>query len=79
MRYSYISLHQLQVAHPNVKFVFSEGSYSGMLDDYDSGKCKVLAAGESDITSNGEYTKAFCTRKLVLTDSLIIETVSSCL
>ncbi|KAL7526580.1 hypothetical protein ACHAXR_005246 [Thalassiosira sp. AJA248-18] len=64
---------ELQVAWPTVNFVFSEASYSGMLEGFDKGKCDVLAVGESDILS-GDYTVEFCKRGLVLTDSLIIET-----
>lgn len=73
------SLCQLQVAHPSVKFVFSETGYSGMLDDYAAEKCSVLAAGASDITSDTKFTRLFCDKNLVITDSLIIEIVSSCL
>lgn len=47
-----------------------------MIDDYSNGYCDVLAVGESDVTSDDITMKALCDRGIVLTDSLIVETVS---
>jgi len=68
---------ELEIAHPSANFVFSQSgkSFFGLLDDFDAGKCHVLAIGETDAAANIELMAEFCDRKLVFTDSLIIENV----
>ena len=69
---------EFEVAWPGVAFVFSESGkdYFGMLDDCDTGKCDAMAASLMETSGDIELTKAMCKRKLVFTDSLIIENVS---
>ena len=44
-----------------------------LTEDYDSGKCDVLAVGDIDMFSNLEIGNELCKRNLVATTSLIIE------
>ena len=47
---------QLEIAWPRANFVFSnEGKeFYGMLDDYEDGKCQVMAVGRMDTTNDLE-------------------------
>ena len=67
---------QLQVAHPNAVFYFHEDGEEvpGMINDYEEGKCEVLAIGWEDNTMDLSIREALCDNDLVFTDSLVIET-----
>jgi len=66
---------QFEIAWPRANFVFSNAGkeFYGMLEDYDDGKCEVMAVGRMDTTSDLELMNKFCERNLVFTESLIGE------
>jgi len=66
---------ELQVAWPDANFYFHEAGleFPGMLDDWDAGKCRVMAVGFEDTSMDTTYLKALCERDLVFTDSLVVE------
>jgi hypothetical protein len=45
-----------------------------VVDDYDAGKCTVMAIGREDTLFDNALMERFCRRELVFTDSLILET-----
>lgn len=48
--------------------------FLSVLEDYDAGKCAVLAIGKEDTLFDSTLMEKFCQRELVFTDSLILET-----
>ncbi|KAL7466233.1 hypothetical protein ACHAXS_006521 [Conticribra weissflogii] len=60
---------------PDARFVFSEseGEFYGVLEDYQAGKCDVLAVGREDTMIDLELLNLFCDEGLVYTDSLVME------
>lgn len=48
--------------------------YTAVVDDFDSGKCSVLAISKEDTLFDTALMERFCDRELVFTDSLILET-----
>ena len=60
---------------PNANFYFHQDAneFSGMLDDYDAGKCKVMAVGYEDTSMDVHFLQGLCDRGLVYTDSVIVE------
>lgn len=64
---------ELEVAWPGAHFVFSDSGREipGMMEDYDAGKCEVMALGVTDTTKDAQ--EMMCERNLVYTSSLIIE------
>mmetsp|Transcript_16879 Transcript_16879/g.40339 ORF Transcript_16879/g.40339 Transcript_16879/m.40339 type:complete len:750 (-) Transcript_16879:156-2405(-) len=63
----------LQVAWPEIRFVFPNNDYHGMLDAYKKGECDVLAVSSTDVTTTTDVLQAFCDAGFVLTESLVIE------
>lgn len=66
---------EMEVAWPNAHFFFhADGNeFHGMLDDYDAGRCRVMAVGWEDTSSDTAYLEKLCVRDLVYTDSMIVE------
>jgi hypothetical protein len=66
---------ELQIAWPKANFYFTESGnkYPGVLKDYSSGRCDVLAIGWEDISMDLTFREQICEMNLVFTDSLIIE------
>ena len=52
----------LEKTWPEANFVFSDTGKEiyGLLDDYDAGKCDVMAVGLEDSTMDFELMNAFC-------------------
>jgi hypothetical protein len=44
------------------------------VDDYDAGKCAVMAVGMEDTLLDQALMERFCKRELVFTDSIVLET-----
>ncbi|KAL9181674.1 hypothetical protein ACHAXT_012017 [Thalassiosira profunda] len=65
----------LELAHPNANFIFNQEGRElyGLLEDYDAGLCEVMAVGKMDSLGDLNLMALFCDRKLVYTDSLVIE------
>ncbi|KAL7533811.1 hypothetical protein ACHAXR_005454, partial [Thalassiosira sp. AJA248-18] len=65
----------LERQHPGAKFVFNQEGKElfGLVEDYDAGKCDVLAVGKMDSLGDLNLMDQFCERHLVYTESLIIE------
>jgi len=65
----------LQVDWPAANFYFHENGneFPGLLDDYDAGKCKVLAVGEEDTSMDSHFLQELCNRELVYTRSMIVQ------
>ena len=72
--------NELQVAWPAARFVFSEtaSDFSGVFEDYDAGKCTVMAIPHTEMSPNTKLIAGLCERDLVFTKSLVIENVSWC-
>jgi hypothetical protein len=68
----------LVLAHPDANFIFNkEGKeFFGLVEDYDLGRCGVMAVGKMDSLGDLKLMELFCERNLVFTESLIIENVS---
>ena len=66
---------ELQTAFPGAHFYFHKGmkGFPGILEDYDAGKCKVMAVGYEDTSMDTSFLNSLCERDLVYTDSLLIE------
>jgi len=62
-------------AHPDANFIFNkEGNeIFGSLEDYDLGRCDVMAVGRMDSLGDLKLMNMFCERNLVFTESLITE------
>jgi len=67
---------ELKIAWPNANFYFHRdgNEFHGMMDDYDAGKCRVMAVGWEDTGFDTAFLKKLCERNLVYTDSIIDET-----
>jgi len=65
----------LKLLHPKANFVFNQEGKElyGLVDDYDAGKCDVLAVGKMDSLGDLKLMDLFCERDLVFTESLIME------
>jgi hypothetical protein len=65
----------LELAHPDAKFVFNmEGKeIFGMVEDFQADKCDVLAVGKMDSLGDLKLMNLFCKENLVYTDSVVIE------
>jgi len=65
----------LVLAHPDARFIFNQEGKElyGLVDDYDVGKCDVMAVGKMDSLGDLKLMDLFCQRGLVYTESLIIE------
>lgn len=55
-------------------FTCSTFHVAAVLDDFDAGKCTVMAIGKEDTLFDAALMERFCERELVFTDSLILET-----
>lgn len=66
---------ELKVAWPSAKFVWCETckDQAGLLDDYDAGKCKLLAMSHTGMIPNLKVMTGLCSRELVFTNSKLIE------
>ena len=69
------TITELETRWPLAKFYFhQEGKeYRGVLDDYVSGKCNILAMGSEDISTDFELVNRLCENDLVLTTSVLVE------
>lgn len=57
--------------------IYSSSVYQPcQLEDYDEGKCQVMAVGRLDTINDLTLMSKFCERGLVYTDSLVLENVS---
>ena len=67
---------ELQVKWPNANFYFTETGkeFHGILEDYNLGRCDVMAVGWEDTSMDLAFREQICEMDLVYTDSLIIET-----
>lgn len=67
---------ELELAWPDAKFYYkTAGSgFFAVLDDYEAGKCKVMAIGYEDTSMDAKFLERMCTMGLVYTDSVIVET-----
>ncbi|KAL7531863.1 hypothetical protein ACHAXR_004282, partial [Thalassiosira sp. AJA248-18] len=68
--------NELEARWDKAIFVFDQtggDNYYGMIADYDSGKCDMLAVGDSELVANPELVNELCARNLVVTNSLILE------
>lgn len=66
---------ELRAAFPDADFYFHKAGkeFPGMLEDYDAGKCKVMAVGYEDTSLDTNFLNQLCKRNLVYTDSVIAE------
>jgi len=66
---------ELQSAWPKAKFYFTEtgNEFHGIVEDYDLGRCEVLAIGWEDTSLDSSLMKKFCERDLLFTNSLLTE------
>jgi hypothetical protein len=67
---------ELKVAWPNAKFYFHQNGNEvmGMIEDYEAGKCQILAIGWEDNTMDVGIREKLCENDLRFTDSVVIET-----
>lgn len=67
---------EMKIKWPDASFVFhaSAREFRGVVEDYDAGKCDVLAVGREDTMLDGQLMEMFCQRDLVFTDSIFLET-----
>jgi len=65
----------LVLAHPDANFIFNKEGKElfGLVEDYDLGRCGVMAVGKMDSLGDLKLMELFCERNLVFTESLIIE------
>jgi len=65
----------MKLTHPKANFVFNQEGKElyGLVDDYDAGKCEVMAVGTMDSLGDLNLIDLFCERDLVFTDSLVME------
>lgn len=65
----------LESKWPSVTFIYSDTAkdFYGLVDDYDAGKCDVMAVGREDTTMDFDLLNLFCERGLVFTESVVIE------
>lgn len=65
----------LELAWPDANFVFNrEGKeLYGLVEDYDAGKCPVMAVGKMDSLGDMDLMDMFCKRELFYTESIVIE------
>lgn len=65
-----------QIAWPNANFYFHESGREvlGMIEDYEAGKCEVLAIGWEDNSVDMGVREKLCENNIFFTDSLILET-----
>mmetsp|Transcript_34735 Transcript_34735/g.56767 ORF Transcript_34735/g.56767 Transcript_34735/m.56767 type:complete len:669 (+) Transcript_34735:46-2052(+) len=66
---------ELEVAWPDAKFYFHEKGreFPGVLEDYDAGRCRVMAIGYEDTSMDKVFLDKVCERDLVYTNSPIAE------
>jgi len=67
--------HELEMAWPKANFYYIDGSkgFHGMMDEYDLGRCQVLAVGTEDTHMDLALMEKFCERDLVFTNSLFVD------
>lgn len=67
---------EFEVAWPDAKFYFHQEAreFPGVLEDYDDGKCNVMAIGLEDTSMDQIFLEKLCSRNLVYTTSLVAET-----
>lgn len=67
--------HELKMAWPKANLHYVNGSkgFNGMIDDYDLGRCEVLAVGMEDTSMDLPLLEKFCERDLVFTNSLFVD------
>ena len=67
--------HELKMAWPkaNVHYINGSKGFNGMIDDYDLGRCEVLAVGMEDTSMDLPLLEKFCERDLVFTNSLFVD------
>ena len=60
---------------PDARFVYNseDKGFLGLLDDYASNKCDVLAVGYEDTILNSVFLEKLCVNNLVYTDSMVAE------
>jgi hypothetical protein len=66
----------LQNVWPGAEWVFNTENpdlYEGIIENFDAGLCKAIAAGNFDVLSNAIIMGNFCDRGLVSTGSLVVE------
>ena len=67
---------EYKIAWPTANFVFNESGaedFYGLIEDYDNGRCDVIAIGSVETLADMDMLNMFCTRDLVMTDSLVLE------
>jgi hypothetical protein len=66
---------ELQIKWPNANFYFTESGkeFTGILEDYNLGRCDVMAVGWEDTSMDLAFREQICEMDLVFTDSLIID------
>jgi len=66
---------ELEVAYPDAKFYFHDKGreFHGVLEDYEDGKCQVMAIGYEDTSMDVKFIEKLCRNKLVFTNSLVLE------
>ena len=67
---------EYKIAWPTANFVFNESGdedFYGLIEDYDNGRCDVIAIGSVETLADMDLLNMFCTRDLVMTDSLVLE------
>jgi len=65
--------HELKMAWPKANLHYINGGFNGMIDDYDLGRCKVLAVSVEDTSMDLPLLEKFCERDLVFTNSLFVD------
>ncbi|KAL7533390.1 hypothetical protein ACHAXR_007666, partial [Thalassiosira sp. AJA248-18] len=65
---------EYEAGWPRGNFVFSQTSdYTGVFEDFDAGKCAVMALPHTQLSPNIELEAGLCKRDLVFTQSLVLE------
>jgi hypothetical protein len=73
---AYPTLRQeLQTVWPDATFVVNEedDTTMGLITNYESGKCAVVAGSMLDVRQDTKFMEAFCRNELVSTGSLVLE------
>ena len=60
---------------PDAKWYFHEAGneFAGVLDDYEDGRCDVLAIGNEDTQMDFDFLERMCKLGLVYTESVVAE------
>lgn len=57
----------------NFYFHQNGNEFPGLLNDYDAGKCELLAVGYEDTSMDNQFLQGLCNRKLVYTKSVLAQ------